>query len=198
MKIKTAKISNWLITTMLFLLPFSASAVNITCVYNVDTGVLEATQPWRNTLGAIADRICLSAGRPLQQNQPIAAQSQAATGAALSSKPNEDTEELIGKYNVLASDKTAVQVINRWAKQAGYMVKLNGHFVVDTFPKHPVSYADIAIAKAGETLPQKTLRDAVTALRAKFVGPAYEKLTFNTVVDPNATTIYIEINPKTK
>ena len=62
---------------MLFLLPFSASAVNITCVYNVDTGVLEATQPWRNTLGAIADRICLSAGRPLQQNQPIAAQSQA-------------------------------------------------------------------------------------------------------------------------
>jgi hypothetical protein len=199
------------------------SAINISCVYNLESGVLEATEPWRNTLGNAADRACAEAdGRRLSLNRsnntfanPVPqsaanfvpttqqsakeiayAKSSLLTGEARPSGP----AMAGGAFAANPTDKTVMQLIARWATQAGYDVQLNNVLVTKAFPKHKAAYADVPLSKLKSIQPEATFVAALHGLRSKFADEKFDALVFEAVADPQVHTAYLQIyeKPSTK
>lgn len=185
----------------------SSFAIDITCQYNSNTGVLEATLPWRNTLGSAADHACADAdARRLILNsrngiQTIGPQSAKEISYTKSSviAVNEHADSMTLPANSFVSkpsDKTALQLIARWAKQAGYEMQLNNEPVNNSFPKHKVSYADVPLTKLQAIQPAATFASAVYALRTQFTAAKFDALVFEAVTDPQVHIVYLKIYEK--
>lgn len=195
------------------------SAINISCVYNLESGVLEATEPWRNTLGNAADRACAEAdGRrfstyrnnsssaaPIEQNPPNPNQGHQASAKEMAYAnsslltPNmrpSSTTMSPSTYASSAEDKSVLQLVIRWARQAGYDVKLNNVLVTKSFPKHKVTYVDVPLSKLQPVQPQTTFVSALDALRRKFADKKFDALVFEAVADPQIHTAYLQIYEK--
>ena len=215
---------------MISLLPLvvaahAANATNISCQYNPDTGALEATLPWKNTLGAAADKACADAdARRLMHNrvaeQPVVvyrsaasfvppaasktvmdASMQATVAAAVkavNAANAAEPKEVVQpeKFAINSTDKSVAQVLVRWAGLAGYEVRINEAAISKNFPKHTVAYVDMPIARAGLFKPQSNFQKAVQELRSRFATAEFSGLDFQAVVDPHAQIVYLRINEK--
>jgi hypothetical protein len=198
---------------------FAAQTANIGCQFNPDTGALEATIPWKNTLGSMADDACLKADVKRSVAIRESRSSESHGGASQFIPPKQtsvqkqvaitsgnQTKEVAtvsaifydgpAVFQVEGVDRTVVQMIVRWASSAGYQSRVNGVVTTGFFPKHAIAYADIPIHLAGVLKPKISLDKAVQDVKAKFSGGNFSELAFDASVDPQSQTVSINIKGK--
>lgn len=189
-----------------------ASALQIQCLLNPDTGNFEATLPWRNTLGPTADLACQksiygssiarSSSKPQNNLADYVPPTTPAIKEGLSSSSNNDFRSSLRTVSsgfVFASqpqDKTLVQMVKRWSEINGYKMKLNGIYVLNHFPKHEKQYADVPIKKIGPITETNSLHSALSSVVRRMNTNEFKGLDFQLMADPNTETVYMAINPK--
>lgn len=165
----------------------NAQAMSIQCVKN-EFGLLEPTTPWRNTLGPMAEKTCSDLSFKL-------------SGGRLPPPKVETVQSPVQNLPILSikTDKTVMQLINRWAIQSGYKILLNGQVVSSEFPKHSVQYQDVPIAKFKNGYePSLGFSAALSEIQKTFQLPAFKGLDFQMTLDEKAKTAVIQIQEKHK
>jgi hypothetical protein len=155
----------------------------IQCKFNRDSGVLESTVPWRNTLGAMADKACLDADiRRMTSDK--------ASG-------NLAADPALGRiYSAGRADRTVMQMVSRWASEAGYQLIVNGEPASAAFPRHRVPYADAALSNLGFFEPVLGYHNAINEVKIRFAAPTFDGLDFRLVQDSQNKITYVTIAEK--
>jgi hypothetical protein len=95
-------------------------------------------------------------------------------------------------YAVGAYEKTALQVLNRWATVAGYRLVLNDVLVTSKFPNHSVEYVDLPLLPEHFKLPvSNNLDAAVSGLAKPFGGVDMSSVQFMVNPQTNIKTIVV-------
>jgi hypothetical protein len=98
-------------------------------------------------------------------------------------------------FGIDTTDTTLVGVLARWSRQAGWQLRLNGRLVAThRFPRHGVSYADVALTSSASTLKASELEPAVAAL-VQAHGRYQHQLDFSVAIQAEAREIILTSQP---